>query len=120
MHEQDNQKILRKDGVEKLLVEEKGINSYKRSADKDCDPARKYWEKNKEYWSKVRAAWESYVATQSTIQLKEPIDGKVLHEYLMSMARDYAEKKIKPENLDAAIKEGLEKYLRPAKDVAGN
>ena len=40
VHEQDNQKIIRKNGNDKLLVEEKGINSYKRIDDKQCAAAK--------------------------------------------------------------------------------
>jgi hypothetical protein len=42
IHEQDNKKIIRKDGVDKLLVEEKGINSYKRIANSGCAAAKSY------------------------------------------------------------------------------
>jgi hypothetical protein len=117
-HIQDNQKIIRKEGADKLLAEEKGLNTYKHTAEKDCDPARLYWEKNKEYWSKVRAAWENYIATHNTIALKEKVDGKVLHEYLNGLANEYSAKKIKQTDLDDTLKAALEKYLDAGKTVA--
>ncbi|MBC7873685.1 MAG: hypothetical protein H7Y01_06805 [Ferruginibacter sp.] len=48
VHEQDNQKIIRDKATEKLLAEEKGINSYKKVEDSKCSAAKVYWGKNKE------------------------------------------------------------------------
>lgn len=104
VHEQDNQKIIRTGGEDKLLVEEKGINSYERIDDSKCAPARAYWEKNKVYWTKVKAAWEEYVATHETITLKTTVEGKVPHQYLYELARDYAAGKLKEKQLDEKIK----------------
>jgi len=111
LHEQDNQKILRTGDTEKLLVAEKGINSYKRIDESKCAPALAYWEKNKAYWTKVRTIWADYVAKNNTIELKTKVDGKVLHEYLYALAADYRTGKIKPEDIDASIKTNIEKFL---------
>ncbi|HEY6504566.1 MAG TPA: DUF6607 family protein [Chitinophagaceae bacterium] len=111
VHEQDNQKIIRKDGADKLLVEEKGINTYKRIADKECAAARDYWERNKEYWSRVRKVWADYINTVDTIQLKTKVDGKVLHEYLFELAKDLAAGKVKTAEIDGKIKALLERFL---------
>jgi hypothetical protein len=118
-HEQDNQKIIRSTTGDKLLVEEKGLNTYKRIDDKQCAAAKVYWEKNKEYWTKVRTTWENYVATHSTITLKSEIKGKVLHDYLFEMASAYASGKITPADIDSKIKTQIESFLEGAgKDVA--
>ena len=47
VHEQDNQKIIRHQGSDKLLAEEKGVNSYKKTDESKCAAAKAYWEKNK-------------------------------------------------------------------------
>ena len=52
-HEQDNRKIIKANGTEKLLVEEKGLNTYVRTSDATCAAAKAWWEKNKFYWEKV-------------------------------------------------------------------
>lgn len=119
VHEQDNQKIIRKDGSDKVLVEEKGLNTYVRVADSKCNAAKAYWQKNSEYWAKVRTAWESYIATHSSITLKDKVGNKVLHQYLGELGREYSEKKIKAADIDASIKAALEKYLG-GKDVASS
>lgn len=111
IHEQDNQKIIRKDGTDKLLAEEKGINSYKRLDDKQCAAAKYYWEKNKVFWTKVRKTWEDYISTQNTISLKTKVDGKVLNEYLFALAKDYADKKISDKDIDARIKAEVFRFI---------
>jgi hypothetical protein len=111
IHEQDNQKIIRKDGKDQLLAEEKGINSYKRLDDKECAAAKLYWEKNKVFWTKVRKTWEDYISTQNTISLKTKVEGKVLNEYLFALAKDYADKKVSDKDIDARIKAEVFKFI---------
>jgi hypothetical protein len=119
-HEQDNQKIIRKDGTDKLLVEEKGLNTYKKLDDSECAAAKAYWEKNKGFWTKVRKTWEEYVATHSTIQMRAQVDGKVLHEHWFALEKEYAKGSVTAADLDAKIKTQLEKFFgQDDKTVAG-
>jgi hypothetical protein len=111
VHEQDNQKIIRSGSGDKLLVEEKGINSYKKVDDSQCTAAKFYWENNKTYWTKVRKIWEEYATTHSTIELKTQINGKALHDYLFELAKEYAEGKIKPADIDGKIKVSIENFF---------
>jgi len=119
VHEQDNQKIIRTGNSDKLLVEEKGINSYVRLKDSECQAAKLYWEKNQAYWAKVRLVWDEYLAKNNTIILQDKIDGKVLHEYLFALSKDYASNKIAAGEIDSKIKEGLLKYTVQGEAVAG-
>ena len=111
LHEQDNSKILRKDGKDLVLVEEKGLNSYKRIDDKACSPALKYWEKNKGYWEKVRYAWEEQINKSNVIRLQQKVEGKFLHDYLMTLAKDYATKKVSEADIDNRIKAELSRFV---------
>lgn len=111
IHEQDNKKIIREGNADKLLVEEKGFNTYKRVEDSKCAAAKVYWEKNKAYWAKVRAVWDDYLATHSTIQLKTKVEGKVLNEYLFALAKDYATGKITAADIDGKIKEQIYQFI---------
>ena len=111
VHEQDNKKIIRKDGIDQLLVEEKGINSYKRIANKECDAAKKYWEQNKGYWVKVENIWAAYLNAHSSIKLKAKVDGKVLHQLLFALLDDYNAKKVIEAELDQRIKVEIEKFI---------
>ena len=118
LHSQDNKKIIRGNGIDKLLVEEKGINSYVKRDDIKCAAAKIWWGKNKVYWEKVRSIWEEKIANISTIKLETKVNDKVLHEYLMAQAKDYAEGKIPPAELDTKIKTYIDMFLNSAKDVA--
>jgi len=111
LHEQDNQKIIRANGADNLLVEEKGLNSYRRIDEKECAAAREYWEKNKEYWGRVRKIWADYINTRDTIALKTKIDNKLLHEYLISLAKDYADKKVSAADIDARITAEITRFI---------
>lgn len=111
IHEQDNRKVVRKNGTDKLIAEEKGINSYKRLSDKECAAAKYYWEKNKVFWTKVRKTWDDYISTQTTIALKSQVNGKPLHSYLFSLESDYANKKISEQEIDQRIKAELTKFI---------
>lgn len=111
VHEQDNQKIVRANGADKLLAEEKGINSYKRLEDSECAAARAYWDKTKTYWNKVRATWDAHVASSSKIVLKTEVDGKVLHEHLFALAKEYASKKVSDSEIDGRIKTTIFKFI---------
>lgn len=119
LHEQDNQKIIRANGKDKLLVEEKGLNTYKKLADKECAVATEYWEKNKEYWSVVRKVWEDYISKVNRIELKTKVEGKMLNEYLMALAKDYTDKKIAEKDLYSKVKEQISKFMgKEEKSVA--
>jgi hypothetical protein len=120
VHEQDNQKIIRNKGVDKLLVEEKGINSYKKVEENKCAAAKVFWEKNKLYWAKVRAAWEDYLSTHSSVALKDNKDGRPLHEYLNDLAKEFATGKVKNSDIEARIKGILEKNIDRDQTVAQN
>ena len=112
VHEQDNKKIIRKDGNDKLLVEEKGINSYKRIANNECNAAKIYWDKNNAYWLKVKTIWASYLNTHNSIQLNIKVEGKVLHKYLYDLLDDYNDKKIPEAELENKIKEAINKFIK--------
>jgi len=118
LHDQDNKKIVKENSTEKLLVEEKGMNRYKRLDEATCNAAKIWWEKNKVYWEKVRAIWEEKIANISTIKLETKVNDKVLHEYLMAQAKDYADGKIPVVELDARIIASLDLFLNKGKEVA--
>lgn len=111
IHEQDNEKIIRKDHVDKLLTQEKGINSYKRMPDSLCSAAIYYWEKNKNYWGKVRRVWADYLNQQSVLSLKMKVEGKMLHEYLFELAKEYAAKKNSEAEIDNRIKVTIARFM---------
>lgn len=117
-HEQDNRKIIKENGTEKLLVEEKGLNTYVRTSEATCNAAKLWWEKNKFYWEKVRSIWEEKIADITTIKMQTKVNNKVLHEYLMDQAKEYAAGKIPAAELDTKIRSNIDMFLNTNKKVA--
>lgn len=120
VHEQDNQKIVRANGADKVLVEEKGINSYKRVDMAQCAAGKQYWQKHSTYWQEVRKVWDDYLNTHSTIGLKTEIDKKPLHSHLYALAGKFVKGQVKEAQLAAAIKEVVYKYITAPADTAAH
>lgn len=111
VHEQENLKIIRSGTADKLLVEEKGINTYKRLNPSACNAAKVYWEKNKDYWQKVRTVWSNYINNTYTVHLQTKVEGKLLHEYLMALAKEYAAGKVSPAAIDQKIEAEINRFV---------
>lgn len=111
LHEQDNRKIIRKDGKDLLLAEEKGWNTYKKIEEKECQAAKDYWEKNKAYWSVVRTVWSEILKDRNKVSLREKVEGKMLHEYLIALGKDSIENGYKPEEVKGKIVKKIGDFL---------
>jgi hypothetical protein len=118
VHEQDNLKIMRANGTDQVIAEEKGLNTYRRISDTRCAAAKQYWEKNKAYWEKVRQAWAAYFNTHNTITLKTKVDGKPLHDYLNNIMKEYAAGNIKEADVPGSIKTAIDKFVGSDEKVA--
>ena len=93
VHDQDNKKILKKEGEEIILAEEKGLSPYKRVSSKKCAKALQWWADNEEKWNSVRNEWESVYDKKQSLTLNSSVNGKRLYEYLLfSNAYDEKEK----------------------------
>lgn len=83
VHEQDNDKIIREDGKEDvLLVQEKGYNNYVKRADTDCKAAQEWWSENQEKWAVVRSVWDEVYSEKKPLELKLKVEDKRLYEHL--------------------------------------
>ena len=83
VHDQDNKKILKKEGEEIALAEEKGLSPYKRVSLKKCAKALSWWTNNEEKWSSVRHEWETIYNKKQSLKLNSSVNGKKLYEYLL-------------------------------------
>ncbi|MFK8302340.1 DUF6607 family protein [Capnocytophaga stomatis] len=85
LHVQDNDKVLRRDGKDDLVIaQERGYNTYKKVADEKCKAAQEFWQKNKEKWALVRNHWDAAFAQKGNLKVEEKVDGKALHEHLFN------------------------------------
>lgn len=111
VHEQDNDKLLRQNGKDSLIAQEKGYNTYYRADDKECAIAREWWKKNAEFWTVVRNEWNKYIATSNTVTVKSKVDDKILGDHFTALWKEWTGKKIKTSELDARVHEVLVKFL---------
>jgi hypothetical protein len=102
VHDQDNKKILKKEGEEIILAEEKGLSPYKRVSSKKCAKALEWWANNEEKWSSVRNEWEIVYDKKQALTLNSSVNGKRLYEYLL-FSNVYDEKEKHKELIESFI-----------------
>jgi hypothetical protein len=84
VHDQDNSKILRTDGKDVLIANEKGYNVYKKVADSRCSVAKEWWTKHTEKWQSVRNKWDEVFSRNTDLTLAAKVDNKPLYKHLFS------------------------------------
>ncbi|WP_435623356.1 DUF6607 family protein [Flagellimonas sp.] len=83
IHDQDNKKIIRKEGENDIvLAEEKGFNTYIKVDDSRCKAAQDWWSKNEKDWALVRAKWDKVFAQNQDLKLNAKVDDKPLYAHL--------------------------------------
>ncbi|MDC6365696.1 MULTISPECIES: DUF6607 family protein [Flavobacteriaceae] len=77
VHEQDNDKVIRKDGKEDvLLAQEKGMNVYTKVDDSKCQVALDWWKAHKDFWANVRTSWDTVYDRKGDLTLLKKVDDK--------------------------------------------
>lgn len=95
VHDQDNDKVIRKEGAEDvLLAQEKGYNTYTKVDAVKCEAAKAWWEANRAEWALVRAKWDEVFERNQDLHLKNVVDNKPLFEFLMDKEFSYAKNDI--------------------------
>lgn len=89
MHEQDNDKVLRENGDDKLIASEKGFNHYVKIDDSKCAAVTSWWEEDEVFWKDVRAAWSQRFAKKTPLELQKFVRTKMLTEYMSELSEDY-------------------------------
>ena len=113
LHLQDNKKVLRTDAGDKVLVEERGYNTYSAIDRSKCQAAIDWWEKQKAYWAVVREQWDVVFSMNKPLHIKTKIDGKLLFSELFSMGDESAGKDVK--TMKAEVFGIIEKYALSTK-----
>jgi hypothetical protein len=96
-------KILKKEGEEIVLAEEKGLSPYKRVSSKKCAKALEWWTNNEEKWSSVRNEWETKKKKKQSLTLNSSVNGKRLYEYLL-FSNEYDEKEKHKELIEMVMR----------------
>ncbi len=86
LHDQDNLKVLRKEGEADFVVaEEKGLNTYRKVDDSKCKAAQNWWASNQEMWADVRQNWDKIFAKKKDLILRSKVEEKSLFEHLFAL-----------------------------------
>lgn len=82
LHEQDNDKIIRKAGeADVLLASEKGYNDYVHTDMAKCQITKDWWEENKDFWVDVRGAWGEVEDSHRNFTVKAKVDDQRLTSF---------------------------------------
>ncbi len=86
-HEQDNSKLILRDGDPRELVREQGINTYVATDLPGDEAAREYMEETAAYWARVRDTWNTWEDTADWIVVQDDADGTQLYAPMLSEAQ---------------------------------
>ncbi|AOW20187.1 DUF6607 family protein [Urechidicola croceus] len=94
VHEQDNDKVIREDGQEDiLLVQEKGLNTYTKVEDSKCKAAADWWKENQKTWKVVRKKWNEILDSKVDLTLNKSVEEKPLFMHLFALDQSKKNKK---------------------------
>lgn len=86
LHNQDNKKVLRKDGAEDVIIaEEKGLEYYKKIDNSKCFPAQKFWAEYAPLWKTVRDTWNERLSKKTDMMVKKDVKDTYLYDPLMKL-----------------------------------
>jgi hypothetical protein len=86
VHDQDNKKVVRKDGTaDEVLVEEKGREYYKKVDDGKCVLAQNYWKEYAPLWGAVRQAWDERMAQKKNLEVKPNVGDTYLYKKIWNL-----------------------------------
>lgn len=86
-HEQDNSKVVLREGEPFELVREHGINTYVRTDLRGDHAAARYWDATQDYWAEIRAEWTTLMATSDVIVAEDDADGTLLYMPVLMAAQ---------------------------------
>lgn len=109
LHEQDNEKVVRGDKGEHTLVEEKGLNTYRKTDDTKCALAAEWWQKNRSFWRNVRLVWEEVLANNSVVATARQMEGRYMGQELDELSKNTFNNDAE---VQRAIRSVLNKYLQ--------
>lgn len=90
VHEQDNRKVVDRDGEEpRVLCHEFGINTYERAESTDAAVAVDWWKNNSRFWNTVREFWrKSGEKAQGSFSYSAHEGGEALSEVLERLEKE--------------------------------
>jgi hypothetical protein len=111
MFEQDNKKIVRADGKDKLIAMEKGMEEFIKTDVKSFGYAQTWWKQQEGFWKDARASWDAVFAETNYLKLNLKVDNKLLYEQFFALGDQSAKEKWSSEKNKKNIKKVIEAYL---------
>ncbi len=111
LHEQDNDKIIRSAAGDSLLVQEKGMNIYRKTDESKCAVALQNWEESKTFWVVVRKQWQHYIDKQNVLVVKNKVDDEMLFQHLYVVEADWKKEKWSDKQLAKKIKDLFDQFI---------
>jgi hypothetical protein len=108
-HEQDNQKWVLAE--QHALVEERGLNTYRRVSLEDAEVARDFLVETGPFWADVRDEWQSQLASSELVLVRDKVKGTRLHLRLFMNAEEMSA--AKPRTRRAYISDTIGRYVEP-------
>lgn len=103
IHSHDGKKILREAGIDKILVEEKGKNTYRKVDDALCNDAIQWWKDHERYWRDVRVVWHKIFREKKDLHFLGKVEEKLLWQVLFELD----EKMVQSENYDPLVVQNI-------------
>lgn len=110
VHEQDNLKIVRENGQDKVLVGEKGVNTYARVDENKCKAAKDWWEQHKSFWALVRKGWDKVYGSNTVISLQKKVNNEPLYKVMSALEKKAADKTLHGEALEKEILTTIQQF----------
>ena len=111
MFEQDNKKVVRADGKDKVIAMEKGLEEFVKTDPKSFGYAQTWWKQQEAFWKDARAAWEVAFAENTYLKLNLKVDNKLLYEQFFALGDQSSKEKWSSEKNKEAIKKVIDTYL---------
>lgn len=120
VHEQDNAKVIRSEKGDETLAFEKGWNTYTKTDEAKCTPAKTWWSANATYWSDVHAVWDEVFAKKQTIALEMKVEDKILFQRLFALGDQVRTNTYNSEETKAKIRAIINMHLQGDTKLARN
>ncbi len=110
VHEQDNKKVVRADGKDKVIVQEKGLNTYDRTDESRCAAAKAWWEQHKQFWALVRKNWDKLYAANTAVILQKKVNNEPLYKAMSTLEKKAFDKELSGAALEKEIAATLQQF----------
>lgn len=113
VHEQDNSKLVLRDGAPEILVREVAVNTYRRSDAVAVAVATEWWDATALFWAGVRRAWSDIEARHDIFGLTIRGEPEELYGQILALADAVAAGVQLPEVAAGEARTIIEAYVGP-------